>query len=66
MNSDLLNPRMSEILKGCSSVEAGHEDIFLNVSSEKHGDCQEGGGFSKGKKPVFRCLLGLTNWCGVK
>lgn len=49
MNSDLLNPRMPEILKWCSCVETWHEDIFLNVSSEKHGDCQEGGFSAKGE-----------------
>lgn len=40
---------MPEILKWCSCVEAGHEDIFLNVSSEKHGDCQERGRLAKGE-----------------
>lgn len=45
MYSDLLNPRMSEILKRSSCAEAWHEYISLNVSSEKHRDCQEIGIF---------------------
>lgn len=36
---------MSEILKWGSWAEAWHEHISLNVSSEKHRDCQEIGIF---------------------
>ena len=37
--------KMSEILKWGSYAEAWHEHISLNVSSERHRDCQEMGIF---------------------